>query len=294
MTSQDVSHALLRELKRIGGDATGPVGDAFRFTRDFDSSLSFPDLAFDPAAPAARYGVGERTGIGQIVDVAGGLLHDHAPAAFAFVDRQLERALLRRSDHAAGAASSSNRERVGVCVLTDLHLPSDRVFVCAEALVHESVHQYLYRVEVDEGPFCDLEAAGRHRSPWSGNRIPLHSLVHACFVYFALLGLWCRLAGRVSGEPAAVVRDRLARNLFGYHYLRPLIDSPAFPRDRVEPAILDAIHRIAEVAATTVLATDPGRPLAAALRACDDDAWLARLASGLERVVPDHAPTIAR
>ena len=280
MTSSDGSRALLR-IKQIGDDAKVD-SSSFTFELDFDSDRTFPDLPFDPAAPAARYDEAARPGVVQIVAVAGGLLRDHAPGAFAFVDEQLDRAMLRKSE-GLPAASSSNRERVGTCVLTNVHVPSERVFVCIEALVHESVHQYLYRVERDHGDFCDLAAPGRHRSPWSGNRIPLHSLVHACFVYFALVGLWCRLARQLSdAEPTSLVRDRLARNLFCFRYLRPLIDAPGFPRDRVQPAILDAIGRIAVATAAGDLAPDADRPLSASLRASGGEEWLARLATGLD------------
>ncbi len=288
MTSPDVSHALLRKLKQVGDDAAGDRLGAFRFALDFDSDLTFPDLPFDPTAPTARYDDAARPGVVQVVEVATGLLRDHATGAFAFVDEALDRAMLRRSGDTP-TASSSNRARVGTCVLTNVHLPSDRVFVCIEALVHESVHQYLYRVERDQGDFCDLAAPGRHRSPWSGNRIPLHSLVHACFVYFALVGLWCRLARRLSdAEPIALVRDRLARNLFGFRYLRPLIDAPAFPRERVQPAILEAIGRIVIATGAGDLAPDADRQLSGSLGAAGGEAWLAHLATGLDAVAIDE------
>ena len=287
MTSPVVARALLAELDFVADDAPVVVPSRpFAFVVDFDSSLAFTDLSFDPASPEARYADADRPGIRRILDDARDLLATRAPRAFALVDRQLGRTMLRRSDALPAAASASNRNHVGVCVLTNVHVPPDPLLVCVEALVHESVHQYLYRVEREHGDFCDLGAPGRHRSPWSGNRIPLHSLVHASFVYFALLGLWCRLARRADdARQAALVRDRMARNLFGYRYLRTLLDGPAFPRRLVQPTILAAIDRMVASTRAAELPSDRQRRLSESLRSCDDDAWLDRLAAGLGEVV---------
>ncbi len=291
MTSPDVSQTLLQALD-LQADERVAQSVALRFTTDFDSTLPFPDLPFDAASPAARYADTGRAEAAQVVADAGRALHDRAPRAFALVACQLDRVMLRRCEAVPGAASSSNRDHVGVCVLTNVHLPPDRALICVEALVHESVHQYLYRMELLHGDFCDLAAPGRHRSPWSGNRIPLHSLVHACFVYYALLGLWCRFARGMSDPgPVALVRDRLARILFGYHYLRPLIEARG-PAERIHPSILDTIRRIAAATRSADVPSESSWRWSESLRPRQDDPWLERIAGALAQVVPPREPAL--
>jgi hypothetical protein len=128
------------------------------------------------------------------------------------------------------------------------------VSVCAEALVHEAIHQHLYRLEIANGAFCDLADEGRYRSPWSGNRIPLHSLIHASLVWYGVLGLWCQLAQTVTSLPeAAAARQRVAETLFGFAFIRETIEAPGFPRARVAPGIAELIGHIAGVTAAARL-----------------------------------------
>ncbi len=285
MTSTTTARALLLDLNWADGDAAATGSARFAFTADFDSAADFPDLPYDASDPAARYPSATRAAVIEVLDAAAGALGKRVPAAFAFVDAQLGLVMLRRAGALDGATSSSNRARVGSCVLTNIERPDDRVLVCGEALAHESVHHYLYRIERADGAFCDLGVPRRYRSPWSGNRIPLHSLVHACFVYYALLGLWCAYARTLDdAAEAANVRDRIARILFGYTFVRDIVDDPSFPRAGVQPAILDAIRRVADATDTAGLRPQSHGNLSRAIDACRTAAWIDRLAERLGRV----------
>ncbi len=260
----------MRRLARLGDAGTAtPTGT---FVRDFDSSLTFADLPYDSADPSTRYPPDERAAIDALLDDA---LDALAPfEARAFVQAQLDRVLLRRFAASGRAASSSNRDHVGVAVLADMERADDRIATCAEALLHESIHQFLYREEAVHGAPCSLDARRRFRSPWSGNRIPLHSLVHATYVYFGLLAFWCGVAE--GHRHAAFARDRIARIVFGFAWLPELLAAPTFPRDDVAPAALAAIARMAESArafeppvhahATVRAALDADRKWSASLR----------------------------
>lgn len=284
MTSERVSNAVLRSLC-FRGDAAEHPGQAGRyaFARDFDSDLAWPDMPFDTASAAARYAEGDRPSIEHILDGAADIVARRAPRVLAFVNTHMERALLRRSDALDGASSSSNRQLVGQCVMTNLHVPDDRIYICIEGLTHESIHQYLYRTELARGAFCDLGERRTYRSPWSGNRIPLHSLVHAALVWFGLLTLWGQLARSPASEAdAAVLRERAARILFGFAFLGDMIGSPSFPRQSVQPDIVTLIERMTAV--TDAVAPAPSRrTLSQHFATADRDAWVgeldARLAS---------------
>jgi hypothetical protein len=138
-------------------------------------------------------------------------------------------------------------------------------------------------MELARGEFCDLDNAGRYRSPWSGNRIPLHSLVHASFVWFGLLSFWCQLAQDApSAADVAKARSRVAPTLFGFTFIRKIIEGPGFPRGSVQPRIAELIGRMAQIA--TFAGRDDGVTLRESLAASGSGAWVEQLRRGLERV----------
>jgi hypothetical protein len=285
MTSSDGASALLRELCYLGSGTGSADATPYAFERDFDSSLVWLDLPFDTAAPSSRYAEESRSEILQIVDAAGHLVETRAPKAFAFVNGHLESVLLRRSTMIDGASSSSNRAHIGFCLFTNLHLPADRVLVCAEGLLHEAVHQYLYKTERDHGNFCDLEDSRRYRSPWSGNRIPLHSIVHASLVWFGLLTLWCQLAQTVTDRyEGSLIAERVGRILFGYTFVRRTIESPAFPLASVQPRIVELIDHIAQVSSAAAFSAEERGTLRELLLSCENGGWVRRVTSNVERV----------
>jgi hypothetical protein len=220
-----------------------------------------------------------------IVSAVARLFGARAPKALDFINAHMKTALVCRSDAIGGASSASNRELVGFCVLTNMHTPADRVLVCAEALVHESIHQYLYQTELDNGNFCDLTEARTYRSPWSGNRIPLHSLIHACLVWYGLLTLWCQLANNGNvGNQAIFVRDKASQVMFGFGFIRQMLANPAFPLSSVEPEIVALIDRIAQFMPTLELPALEQRTLRDSLRRWESGDWVMQLATSLQRV----------
>jgi hypothetical protein len=286
MTSNDVASALLHKVCFLGPHVGSAIASTtYSFERNFDSSLVWPDLPFDTAASSSHYVEPARSEILGIVDAAGHLMGTRAPKAFSFVNEQVESVLLRRSSAVEGASSASNRAHIGLCLFTNLHLQADGVLVCAEGLVHEAIHQYLYKDERDHGNFCDLDESRRYRSPWSGNRIPLHSFVHASFVWFGLLTLWCQLAQTVTDRnEGSAIAERVGRILFGYTFVRRTIESPAFPLASVQPRIIALIGHIAEVSSAFAFATDMPRTLRELLQSCENGEWIRRLTSNVERV----------
>ena len=285
MTSSAVAAALLRELSFLDDAAApAPSPHAFAFRLDFEPTLVWPDSSYDTSSPRARLAPAARDAVRDTLDAAARLMGTRAAKALDFVNAHTTTALACRSEAIDGASSASNRSLVGFCLLTNIDAPADRVLVCTEALVHESIHQHLYKTELADGNFCDLGEARTFRSPWSGNRIPLHSLVHACFVWYGLLGLWCRLA-RAGVDPgdAAVVRDKASRAMFGFAFIRRLFASPAFPLALVQPCIVAAIDRVAE--AMPAFGSDlERRPLRDTLRRRERGDWVPPLEAALQRV----------
>lgn len=285
MTSASTVDAVVREL-RFGGRAGAlPAADdaGFRFLVDFDSAECWPDVPYDTSLPSARPDEAARSRIVAVLDDAARTMARRAPAARRLVDAQLERVLLRSSDASAGG-SASHRSNVGRCLLTNLHQPAAAPLVAIEAVTHESIHQLLYRTEEAAGVFCDLAPTPTFRSPWSGARLPMHSLVHASFVWFGLLSLWSELAlAPAADDEGAHARARVAHCLFGFAFLGDLLDSRAFPAASVDPHVVDGIRRMAAAARRATQSAERCATLRQVASARRDDDWPAAVAAGLAR-----------
>jgi len=290
MTSRSGVDAVLREL-RFGAAPVAAAGDReaaraiddarFRFVLDFDSPQRWPDVTYDTAAPSARHDEVTRSRIVSVLDEAARTMARRVPAALRLVDSQLERALLRFSENAPGG-SASHRSHLGCCLLTNLHQPDRAALVAIEAVTHESIHQLLYRSERAGGNFCDLAPVPTLRSPWSGARLPLHSLVHASFVWFGLLTLWSELALEpASDDEAAHSRGRIAHCLFGFEFLDDLLDSPAFPAARVDAHVLEGIRAMSAAARRATRAAERRATLRQVASAREDAGWPAAVRAGL-------------
>jgi HEXXH motif-containing protein len=285
MTSKKAADRIARELRFGSGGRELPLpatGTRFGFVVDVDSTQSWPDLPYDTAAPASRCEPPAQGAVLAILDQAAAVLAVRAPRAHAFIDAQLDRVLVRRSGQIDAASSASHRARLGMCVLTNLDSQHDALQIATEALLHESIHQFLYRLERLEGNFCDLTDAPTFRSPWSGARLPLHSLVHASFVWFGLLTLWSELALiPASDAEAAHAHARIAHCLFGYAFLDDLLRDASFPRERVAPAVLACLESVSAAACGAArLAESPGT-LQSSVELRRAAAWPAALAAAL-------------
>jgi len=282
--------AVLRELRfgAVPADATvgpGAIAEAdaarFRFDTDFDSPVRWPDVPYDTALPAARHDAAARSLVASVLDQAAQTMARRAPAALHLVNGQLQRVLLRCSETAPGG-SASHRSHVGSCLLTNLHQSPGAVLVAIEAVTHESIHQLLYRTEQAGGNFCDLAPTPTFRSPWSGARLPLHSLVHASFVWFGLLTLWSELAREpASDEEGAHARARIAHCLFGFAFLDDLLDSPGFPAASVDRHVLAGLRGMSAATRRATRGAEPCATLRQVASARQDAAWPTAVATGL-------------
>ena len=252
MTSAAGADDVLRELRfgaAAGDDPKGRSDAArFAFTLDFDSLDRWPDVPYDTSAPSARHDAPGRARVESVLDAAACTMARRAPQAFHLVNDQLQTVLVRASNAAAGG-SASHRLHVGRCLLTNLHQPREAALVAIEAVTHEAIHQLIYRAEAEHRTFCDLAEMPTFRSPWSGARLPLHSLVHASFVWYGLLRLWNALAlTPASADEGVHARGRVAHCLFGLAFLEDLLDSPGFPAGSIDARVLAILREMAGAA----------------------------------------------
>ncbi|HEL3259934.1 hypothetical protein PWE35_20300 [Stenotrophomonas maltophilia] len=113
----------------------------------------------------------------------------------------------------------------GCIRILNVHRPEMTVDICAEAILHESIHSYLSAYEEVHGKFMSGAIRVRPVSPWSGNFIPNHSLAHAVFVYYAIHHLLGRLVGLGAGigeEAGRRMKRRLMQVAGGFFIERKI------------------------------------------------------------------------
>ncbi|EKT4093366.1 MULTISPECIES: hypothetical protein [Stenotrophomonas] len=152
------------------------------------------------------------------LEAAMGLVDEATPHLGLLIRTFTRRVLVRKSIESDDQASPLNLGseyrpiHAGCIRILNVHRPEMTVDLCAEAILHESVHSYLSAYEEVHGKFMSGAIRVRPVSPWSGNFIPNHSLAHAVFVYYAIHQLLGRLVGIGAGVGEEAVR-RMKRRL---------------------------------------------------------------------------------
>jgi HEXXH motif-containing protein len=137
--------------------------------------------------------------------------------------------------------SSSIGKMIGAAVLGNFHENKWGVGKLADAIIHEAIHNVIYKLELESGLHTDYDAAlqASLTSPWSGQTLPLESFVHACFVWFGLLNFW-----NLNALDKPEFRD--LRNIAGRGFLKESLTSllSAELRSYTKPAVLLALKEI--------------------------------------------------
>lgn len=88
--------------------------------------------------------------------------------------------------------SSSSRSNTGRVALINAHLCHVDIPTLINALIHEAIHNFFYRIEYMK-PFVNNinDALNLNiESPWSKKMITLPTYIHACYIYYALKNFW--------------------------------------------------------------------------------------------------------
>ncbi|MFE5026282.1 HEXXH motif-containing putative peptide modification protein [Streptomyces sp. NPDC056656] len=108
-----------------------------------------------------------------------------------------------------------------------------------DTILHEAIHSLLYMVEAGEKWFTDPDPRRSGKvSPWSGRNLPLHSFVHACFVWFGLMSFWSAV-----DVPGAAAMWRRAAAGFRDDHLRDTVSSLGGVEENVRRALIDVVDR---------------------------------------------------
>jgi HEXXH motif-containing protein len=216
---------------------------------DFDSTFRFPSR--DAKAGALHALSPERAHlVKQRLEEALDALRQGNLVAYEFV-RLMTRRLAVRDEvrYPEGSTSSSFGELIGLVFLTNLRPERADAAWLIDALVHESIHAALFLCEVSQDAWAlDKDPAPCLRSPWTGNLLPCHQYVHACFVWFGLAQLWKSWAAGAGGIAAEQSRamDRRASQGFLACPVESLLSQDA--GRRLAPPLKDALVSLERLA----------------------------------------------
>jgi hypothetical protein len=142
----------------------------------------------------------------QALDAIAGI---SAPASD-LIRRYVKVVILRKDADGNRLMSCSYDHFTGKMGMLNTHSTTVTLPEIMNGLVHEAIHSFLYMLE--EGrPFFPSEEVSysmKLQSPWSGRDLPLHSFLHACYVWYGLWHFW-KKAVEAGFEPLAESRVML-------------------------------------------------------------------------------------
>ena len=226
--------------------------DVRGFQVDFDSTFPFPSR--DAKAGELRALSPERAHlVKQRLEAALDALRQGSLVASEFVCLVTRRIAIRDEARDSGAPTSSSfGELIGLVFLTNLLAAQADVAWLIDGLVHESIHAVLFLCEASQDSWAlDKDPAACLRSPWTGNLLPSHTYVHACFVWFGLAQLWKSWPAQAGGIAAEQGRAMYLRASQGF-LARPV--ESLLSQDagrRLSPSLKDALALVERLALDT-------------------------------------------
>lgn len=111
-----------------------------------------------------------------------------------------------RCGRANAFGSASREEAIGLTFLPQ----TSEVDILAESLLHEALHQFLYRIDRASPVLSKEDRVSRFYSPWRHDARPLEMVLHGAFVFSAIAALYARCA--LEKWPEVEPRDAVARS----------------------------------------------------------------------------------
>lgn|GEM_PF-6922508 len=163
------------------------------------------------------------------------------------IDRVIETfltTLILEFDDSDCPGSYSQPDLIGTSTIMNVHSSEATPWYLADALVHETIHCYLFTIEQATGDslyYKKTKDLGLTiQSPWTGRDIEVHFFVHACFVWFGLFHFWDQYVKfNAQNRKEGVVFQQRALKGFTSTPLTQL-----FPDIEVPPTVRDAIQSI--------------------------------------------------
>jgi hypothetical protein len=143
----------------------------------------------------------ERTIVLEKLRSALKLIDDTASTAGRLI-RNATRCIRVRKSTAEVTAAETDPQVIGEMRLHNPHLDKLQAVDIADALIHESLHNFLAMYEYRYGGFVDYRQTAQVRpvSPWTGNPIPYNAFTHAVIIYFALFNFYRLLYPKLATE----------------------------------------------------------------------------------------------
>ncbi|MDC0711065.1 hypothetical protein POL68_21520 [Stigmatella sp. ncwal1] len=159
-----------------------------RATRDLEKNSFRPK----PYGPAEPFTPEEHRSVCAKTEEAMDGIREVSPAAYDFVHQTVSVLIPRKQTHAdfypTSFKGSSSRVHIGRSNIFNVQFDYIDSTNVAQSIVHEAIHNHLYKVEEENSLIHDAQAADQARllSPWTGNSINLVAFVHGTIVFYAI------------------------------------------------------------------------------------------------------------
>ncbi len=224
-----------------------------------------------PYGPAEPFSAAERQTVLDKLAVAFAGIADVAPVATRFLRATLVTVIPRKQTqphlYPNSFKGSSNEAAIHRINLYNPQFDNVDAARLAQSVLHETVHNHLYKRELFQPTVIDERAAADARvtSPWSGNTLDAYVFAHSATVYYALHRFFSRALERhaegraAAGFPAATCawfRDRAVKGFGAPAFLSILEEH----RELIAPAMARDLRAMRD----TVMASDASLAVEAA------------------------------
>lgn len=137
--------------------------------------------------------------------------------------RNVTRCIRIRQSVAEVTAAETDPRVIGEVRLHNPQRDNLTTIKLADALIHESLHNFLAMYELRHGSFVAYAQNPMIRpvSPWTGNPIPYNAFTHAVFIYFALFMFYRLLYPMLSNAPErAEVAEMMTKCSRGFRLVK--------------------------------------------------------------------------
>ena len=129
------------------------------------------------------------------------LIYNNSTCCSTFLTDHVEAVSVQRLPIEYGYTSGSARPTLGRITLINADSKQVSTETLCSSLIHESIHNFLYKVELTRPFFLDFNVLDSIRltSPWTGSPLRASTYIHACFINYSLIQFW-KGVGTVRGR----------------------------------------------------------------------------------------------
>lgn len=170
-----------------------------------------------------------------------------APVIRSFIQRVTSQIIVQRDHTRTEYYGLSSYNNPGSIRIVNSELLGQSFCVVASAVIHESIHQYLFLLEQAYGYFLSpnlFYSEKKVQSPWTGSVIYCNNICHAAAVWYGLFHYWGTVNECLYGDERSIAetqRIKIQSGFSGEHY-QTLLSMFSAHDERFAVTLLTHLH----------------------------------------------------